>query len=500
MPKLRIFIIFFLIFWPVLAQAFLPQLNYPRIGGIDLDLIMAARKINLGQIFLWAYYGLVIIGGVVAFWGLVIGGIKWMIYGGTIPATLKSPPQMSEAKKQVIASMLGLLILLASWITLNFIDPALVRIPELKLEPLIRYKEPQLCPAKIFDDGYIIKTTLRGFEKLEIPKGKLKVEDTSRFPVGGGRVADLNGIWDGERTHDFLSAISTFRDPADISSCVNIIPPIPRSSCPPFYSHCEPLYYHGVLCYFDKNFQGLLKICTSQLGENCSLKMPTRDERPCQSILGFKQPFRWVYKDTDQIIFYAKRLAEAKDPRTGEVEGQACIKIGKTALPEKCKVVCDILNQSGIYRIKRGNANETWGCEPVPGAPSTPGIVGLQGLCIPKMNKEGDTVIGNYLPLSMEIVSDKARKYLILLFEEGGDFSLHDRGLFGPMVSTGSTIRSEVYTLTKDVQAFDDTIDERLYWLQLPNLSRETQVSSCENEPAFKPASVLILPLESIEE
>ncbi len=495
---------------PVLVLAIVPQVEYPDIRGIDLDLLIATDAIRIKHIFLYAYYALVIVGGIVAFGSLVLGGVQWFLYGGMVPAAEGKPPQMSEAKKRVITSFVGLIILLSSWIVLNSIDPKLLELPNLSFEKQVaRVEKPRLCPAEPeFTDGYIIETSLPGFREIPMAKGQPKIEDTGKFPLASIRSVDVNGRWDGQKNENHLTKILRFQDPIDISSCQYIVPPS-LTGCPnTFYSNCDPLYHYGVLCFFETNFQNIryrVKICTSQLGNDCTLYI-NDPELPCQSMLSFKQPARSVYKSNDQIIFYDKRLAQAKDIKTGKVEGRACIKIGKTAEPENCKVVCDILDQEGIYRIRRGNANETWGCELAPASPNTPGMVGIEGLCIPKMNEEDDTVVENHLPLSMEIVSDKSRKYLVLVFKEWGIFSSHGNGILTPSSSvldssgdiTGET--AGMYILTKDVGAFDDTVDERLWWLQVPNFPRLAQVQNCPDEPNYKPASVLILPLESIEE
>lgn len=65
------------------------------------------------------------IGGLIAFGFLVYGGLRFLTSAG-------DPSKMSDAKDQIFSALLGLIVLLGSWIILTTINPELIRINPLK--------------------------------------------------------------------------------------------------------------------------------------------------------------------------------------------------------------------------------------------------------------------------------------------------------------------------------------------------------------------------------
>jgi len=89
------------------------NLNYPSFGGFDLN-----TNQNLDQIVAWFYYFIVGISGFAAFIMLVWGGFQYLTSAG-------NPTQISDAKDRMQKALLGLLLILASWLILQVINPDL---------------------------------------------------------------------------------------------------------------------------------------------------------------------------------------------------------------------------------------------------------------------------------------------------------------------------------------------------------------------------------------
>lgn len=100
---------------PLHVFAITLNLDYPEFGGVDLN-----RKDDQGldRLAKWLYTGIVIISGLAAFVMLVWGGITWMSSAG-------SPTAISDAKDRIQKALLGLLLVLASFLILQVINPEL---------------------------------------------------------------------------------------------------------------------------------------------------------------------------------------------------------------------------------------------------------------------------------------------------------------------------------------------------------------------------------------
>ena len=89
------------------------NLDYPAFGGFDLSVNQ-----SLPEIVAFLYYFIVGISGLAAFVMLVIGGIQWLASGAI-------PSQAAEAKDKVRNAILGLLLILASFLIIQVINPEL---------------------------------------------------------------------------------------------------------------------------------------------------------------------------------------------------------------------------------------------------------------------------------------------------------------------------------------------------------------------------------------
>ncbi|XOB41250.1 MAG: hypothetical protein ACKKMW_00660 [Candidatus Nealsonbacteria bacterium] len=97
------------------------NLTYPEFGGFTLE-----ENTDINEIIAWLYYFIVSISGLSAFIMLVRGGFMWMSSAGNQGTLL-------EAKDIITSAILGLIIVLASFLILQIINPELTI---LNIEPL----------------------------------------------------------------------------------------------------------------------------------------------------------------------------------------------------------------------------------------------------------------------------------------------------------------------------------------------------------------------------
>lgn len=118
------FISFFLCFTfllPSISLAINLNLDYPAFGGFDPN---NEEQQDINQVIAWFYYFVVGISGFFAFFGLVMGGFTWLTSAG-------NPSKIADAKDQILAAILGLVLILATWVILQIINPELttLRLP-----------------------------------------------------------------------------------------------------------------------------------------------------------------------------------------------------------------------------------------------------------------------------------------------------------------------------------------------------------------------------------
>lgn len=90
------------------------NLDYPEFGGFDLN-----RDQDLNQIIAWLYYFIVGISGIAAFFMLVLGGFEWLSSAG-------DPGKIKDARDRITSAILGLLLILSSYLILQVINPELI--------------------------------------------------------------------------------------------------------------------------------------------------------------------------------------------------------------------------------------------------------------------------------------------------------------------------------------------------------------------------------------
>ncbi|OQX00987.1 hypothetical protein BWK69_00245 [Candidatus Parcubacteria bacterium A4] len=90
------------------------NVNYPAVNGVDLN-----EDQNLNQIAVWFYYFIIYVSGIAAFVSFVWAGFDWLTSAG-------NTSKIRDAKKRIEGSLLGLAIILMSYIIIQVINPELV--------------------------------------------------------------------------------------------------------------------------------------------------------------------------------------------------------------------------------------------------------------------------------------------------------------------------------------------------------------------------------------
>jgi len=139
------------------------EVQYPEVGGWRPETIQQAV---LPQYIKYIFNFSVALAGLVAFGALIYGGFRYLTSVG-------APTAQTEAKDQIFAGIIGLVILLSSYLILTTINPQLVM---LNLEPAIwpelEYTEPGVY---LLDENEnilgVFKTSQSDLGEL---KGKIK--------------------------------------------------------------------------------------------------------------------------------------------------------------------------------------------------------------------------------------------------------------------------------------------------------------------------------------
>ncbi|HDL74836.1 MAG TPA: hypothetical protein ENH06_00400, partial [bacterium] len=173
MNKKHIFAITLILFVfaiPVLAQGL--EINYPTLGKIT-------SPTNLAEYVRYLFVLSLIAAGIAAFWGVTYGGFKYMTSGD-------SPEKLGDAKSRITSGLLGLTILLSSYLILTTINPQLVSL-----------NLPGLSTPVPFDEDLNIPPGQKepSFQFQEIPVGTLINAESAN----GYFYSDYQGVLHKER-------------------------------------------------------------------------------------------------------------------------------------------------------------------------------------------------------------------------------------------------------------------------------------------------------------
>lgn len=104
------------------------ELQYPEFGPEGNE-IRVELGMDLNKLISWFYYFVVGISGFAAFVMLVWGGFEWLTSAG-------SPAKITEAKDKISSALIGLLLILSSYLILQVINPELTTLTLPDLQPL----------------------------------------------------------------------------------------------------------------------------------------------------------------------------------------------------------------------------------------------------------------------------------------------------------------------------------------------------------------------------
>ncbi|PIU47000.1 hypothetical protein COS93_01155, partial [bacterium (Candidatus Gribaldobacteria) CG07_land_8_20_14_0_80_33_18] len=98
------------------------EVEYPELNKIKIT-ETTSFPLYVKYIFNWA----IIIGAIIAFGSLIYGGVRYLTSTG-------NPEALKDAKNQIFSAFMGLIILLASGLIFNTINPQLTTIQLIPLE------------------------------------------------------------------------------------------------------------------------------------------------------------------------------------------------------------------------------------------------------------------------------------------------------------------------------------------------------------------------------
>jgi len=194
--------------WGGYAQAL--EVTYPQIPGAPLP-----ANPTLPEYIRYIYNFSIIISGLIAFLSLVYGGFRYITSVG-------SPVAMADAREQIAAGIIGLIILLSSYLILTIVNPqlAIFTISKPTPPPIQRVcgnhacepeggETPDSCPQDCAKKPATLTATF-----LEVPVGTLieRLLETGRL----NRIKGLSGDaeWYSKKVRDTAQALTT-----EINNC-----------------------------------------------------------------------------------------------------------------------------------------------------------------------------------------------------------------------------------------------------------------------------------------
>lgn len=103
------------------------EIEYPAVPGVETPI---TTKTALPEYLRYIFTFAIIIAGLLAFGALIYGGIRYLTSAG-------DPTKMADARTQVTAGILGLIILLSSYLILNTINPQLILPKKPPIKPAV---------------------------------------------------------------------------------------------------------------------------------------------------------------------------------------------------------------------------------------------------------------------------------------------------------------------------------------------------------------------------
>lgn len=233
-----VLVIFIAFAFNVLAQSRELEVKYPEVQGEKPEATTAQVPDYVKYIFNF----LIGISGVIALGALIYAGFQWFTSAG-------SPEKIQNAKDQIAASLLGLLILFGSYLILTTINPDLVVFKLKRLRPIISE-----LPAGVLVCKEYVEVT-RAWELTEEFKYDNPSEEREREIKKG-----LDIIFEeiSEQCYTVSSAGDIRGDFDNKIEFIYFIPHIWTAECSPPQEEdlCEYETEYGAIVYKDRNFEG----------------------------------------------------------------------------------------------------------------------------------------------------------------------------------------------------------------------------------------------------
>jgi len=127
----------------VATPVFALELNYPSFGGINLANVNA-----INGLIAWLYYLIISIAGLAAFVMIVWGGVQYLTSAG-------DPGRMGDAQDRLYNAVLGLIIILTSYLIMKVVNPELLllNLPPLPESTTIITKPPLTQGIRLYDSA-----------------------------------------------------------------------------------------------------------------------------------------------------------------------------------------------------------------------------------------------------------------------------------------------------------------------------------------------------------
>ena len=97
------------------------NISYPSFGGIT-----PSTGMNFADLVVWLYYGIITFSTAAAFGVIIWGGIEYITSFGNLS-------RMSSGKEKIENAVIGLLIILISYLVLQTINPQLLIMPQVEI-------------------------------------------------------------------------------------------------------------------------------------------------------------------------------------------------------------------------------------------------------------------------------------------------------------------------------------------------------------------------------
>ena len=233
---------------PILAADTIKQLEvkYPKLPqGVEIpdDL----NKVTLPNYIKYVYVFIVVISGLIALGVIVYGGLRYISSAG-------NPAAINDAKDHIFSAILGLIIVAASWIILNTINPQLTNL-DLNAPPTVAtalYPGAWLCRE---DVGSSFTLAFELTKLIQDPKNSKTPNESNKTDLKKemDKITEkcYNVITSGDIISDSKNEKRNFNDNVKL---VVVVPYLDQE----YYksNNTDKNYHYGAILYEDSKYQG----------------------------------------------------------------------------------------------------------------------------------------------------------------------------------------------------------------------------------------------------